>query len=214
MKKTSLGALALAGTLLVQLASAGPSTAAERRVITKTVVRGEVITAEYDHTDGCIQTRVSVFGGVLTVRGSATPDNIGFVAVTQVDTCTQTTLIEGDGETSTLKLVVPNGLGKGQLRMSMDFTNFADPANPVVSPMTADLTFRATARPATTFAKTKFRSEGIRFVASTETKSRAGAATGTVTLGAQKVVTPDIPSYEATIAWAKNKEKSTTRPVN
>jgi hypothetical protein len=213
MKKTALGALALAGTLVVQFAGAGPSTAAERRVITKTVVRGEVLTAEFDHTDGCIQTRVSVFGGALTVRGSTTPDKIGFVAVTQVNTCTQTTLIDGDGETSTLNLVVPNGLARGQLRMSMEFTNFADPANPVVSPMTADLSFRATARATKTFAKTKFLSEGIRFVSSTETKSRAGSATGTVTLGAQRVVSPDIPAYHATIAWADSKEKSTTRRV-
>ena len=214
MKKTALGVLALAGTLALQFAGAGPSTAAERRVITKTVVRGEVLTAEFDHTDGCIQTRVSVFGGVITVRGSTTPEKVGFMAVTQVNTCTQTTLIDGDGETSALHLVVPNGLGKGQLRMSLEFTNYADPANPVVSPMTADLSFRATDRATKTFEKTKFVSEGIRFVSSAETKSRAGSATGTVTLGAQSVVSPAIPASDAMLAWANSKEKSVARPVN
>ena len=177
MKRTALGVLALAGTLALQFAGAGPSTAAERRVITKTVVRGEVLTAEFDHTDGCIQTRVSVFGGVITVRGSTTPEKVGFVAVTQVNTCTQTTLIDGDGETS-------------------------------------DLSFRATDRATKTFEKTKFVSEGIRFVSSAETKSRAGSATGTVTLGAQSVVSPAIPASDAMLAWANSKEKSVARPVN
>ncbi|BCW66083.1 hypothetical protein NicSoilB4_08460 [Arthrobacter sp. NicSoilB4] len=211
MKKTAFGVLALAGTLALQIASAGPSTAAERRVIAKTVVRGEVLTAEFDHTDGCIQTRVSVFGGVITVRGTTTPEKIGFVAVTQVNTCTQTTLINGDGETDALNLIVPNGLAKGQLTMSLEFTNYADPANPVVSPMTADVSFRATDRATKTFAKTKFVSDGIRFVSSAETKSRAGTATGTVTIGAQSVVSPAIPAYEAMLAWANSKEKSVAR---
>ena len=92
MKKTALGALALAGTLFVQLAGAGPSTAAERSVvrkaerpvITKTVVRGEGLVAEFVRTDGCIQTNVSVFGSVFTVRGSITQDKLGVVSVTQV----------------------------------------------------------------------------------------------------------------------------------
>lgn len=211
MNKTALGVLALAGSLALQIASAGPSTAAERHVIAKTVVRGEVLTAEFDHTDGCIQTTVSVFGGALTVRGSTTPEKVGFVAVTQVNTCTQTTLINGDGETSALNLVVPNGLAKGQLKMSLEFTNYADPANPVVSPMTADVSFRATDRAIKTFAKTRFVSEGIRFVSSAETKSRAGTATGTVTIGAQSLVSPAIPASEAMLAWANSKEKSVAR---
>jgi hypothetical protein len=58
MKKTALGVLALAGTLFVQLAVAGPSTAAER-VTTKTEMRGEGVTAEFVRTDGCIQTYVT-----------------------------------------------------------------------------------------------------------------------------------------------------------
>lgn len=213
MKKTALGVLALAGTLFVQLASAGPSTAAEPRVITKTVMRGEGLTAEFDRTDGCIQTRVSVWGSVFTVRGSTTPDKLGVVSVTQVNTCTLTTLINGFGETTTLNLVAPNALGRGHLRMSMEFTNFADPVNPVVSPMTANVSFRATAQATTTFAQSKSLSEGIRFVSSAGTKSRAASVTGTVTLGAQKVVSPNTSSYFATIASVVSKEKTVARPV-
>jgi hypothetical protein len=213
MKRTALGVLALAGTLVIQLASAVPSTAAERRVITKTVVKGQAVTAEFDHTDGCIQTRVSVFGSALTVRGSNAPEKLGFVSVTQVDTCTDTTLINGSGETSALNLSVPNALARGQLRMSIEFTNYADPANPVVSPMTADLSFRATARATSTFTKSKYFSEGIRFVSSTDVKNRAGSATGTVTLGAQKVVSPDTPAYYATMGVAISKDKTVARPV-
>lgn len=218
MKKTALGVLALAGTLVVQLASAGASTAAERPGVTKpgvtkTVVRGEALTAEFDQTDGCIRTRVSVFGSALTLRGSNAPDKLGFVSVTQENTCTLTTLIDGSGETDTLNLVVPNGLAKGQLKMSLEFTNYADPDNPVVSPMTADLSFRATAQASTTFAKSKYFSEGIKFVSSAKTKSRVGGATGTVTLGAQKVVSPASSTYYATIAWADSKEKTKVLPV-
>lgn len=213
MKRTALGVLALAGTLVVQLATAVPSTAAERRVVTKTVVKGQAVTAEFDHTDGCIQTRVSVFGSALTVRGSNAPEKLGFVSVTQVNTCTDTTLINGSGDTTALNLSVPNALARGQLRMSIEFTNYADPANPVVSPMTADLTFRATARPTTTFTKSKYFSEGIRFVSSTDIKNRAGSATGTVTLGAQKVVSPITPAYYATMGVAISKDKTVARPV-
>lgn len=213
MKKTALGVLALAGALFVQLAGAGPSTAAEQRVITKTVMRGEGLTAEFDRTDGCIQTRVSVWGSAFTVRGSTTSDKLGVVSVTQTNTCTRTTLISGFGETTALNLVAPNALGRGQLRMSMEFTNFADPVNPVVSPMTANVSFWATAQATTTFAQSKSFSEGIRFVSSAGTKSRAVSATGTVTLGAQRVVSPDISSYFATIGSVISKEKTVTRPV-
>jgi hypothetical protein len=97
--------------------------------------------------------------------------------------------------------------------MSIEFTNYADPANPVVSPMTADLTFRATARPTTTFTKSKYFSEGIRFVSSTDIKNRAGSATGTVTLGAQRVVSPSTPAYYATMGVAISKDKTVARPV-
>ncbi|WP_104137668.1 hypothetical protein [Arthrobacter sp. ZGTC131] len=221
MERTALGVLALAGTLFVQLAGAGPSTAAERPlikkaerpVITKTIVRGEGVTAEFDHTDGCIQTNVSVFGSVFTVPGSTTPDKLGFVSVTQVNTCTLTTLINGFGEASTLDLVVPNGLAGGRLRMSLEFTDYADPVNPAVSPMTADVSFRATARATTTFAKSVSFSGGIRFVSSEGAKSRASSATGTVTLGAQKVVSRDTSSISATIASVVSKEKTVARPV-
>lgn len=223
MKRTALGVLALAGTLVVQLASAGASIAAERHVtpkpvtpkpgVTKTVVRGEALTAEFDQTDGCIRTRVSVFGSALTLRGSNAPEKLGFVSVTQDNTCTQTTLIDGSGETESLNLVVPNGLAKGQLKMSLEFTNYADPDNPVVSPLTADLSFRATAPASTTFAKSKYISEGIKFVSSAKTKSRTGGATGTVTLGAKKLVSPASSTYYATIAWADSKEKTKVLPV-
>lgn len=218
MNKTALGVLALAGALLVQLASAGPGTAAERPatkkaerpVITKTVVKGEGLVAEFDRTDGCIQTSVSVFGSVFTVRGSTALDKLGVVSVTQVDTCTDTTLINGFGET--LDSVVPKALAGGHLRMSMEFTNFADPDNPVVSPMTVNLSFRGTTRATTTSARAISFSEGIRFVSSEDAKSRAASATGTVTLGAHHVVSRDRSSISATIASVVSKEKTVARP--
>lgn len=215
MKRTALGVLALAGTLVVQLASAGAGAAAvsSKSVTTKTAVRGEALTAEFDLTDGCIRTRVSVFGGALTVLGSTAPEKDGFVSVLQENTCTLTTLIDGDGETNTITLAVPNGLSKGQLKFSMEFTNYAGPGNPTVSPMTVDLSFKATAPAAKTSAKFKSSGEGVRFVASTETKSRTGSATGTVTLGAQKLVSPATAAYTARVAWADSKEKTKTRPV-
>ena len=212
MKKTALGALALAGTLFVQLAGAAPSTAAER-VITKAVTKGEGMTSEFERTDGCIHTRISVFGSVFTVTGSATPDQVGFVSVTQEDTCTGTTLINGFGDADTLDLAVPNGLSKGRLRMSMEFTNYADPENPVVSPMTADVSFRATASATKTFTESKSRSEGVRFVASQGTRSRPASVAGTVTLGDQKILTPNTLSFSATIASVISKEKTVNRPV-
>jgi hypothetical protein len=219
MKKTALGVLALAGTLVVQLAGAGPSTAVERPattkrpVTTKTVTRGEGIAAEFDRTEGCIQTTVSMFGSVFTVRGTTTPDKLGFVSVTQVNTCTLTTLIDGSGEASTLNLAVPNGLSRGSLRMSLEFTNFADADNPVISPMTADVSFRATARATSTSEKSKSFSEGVRFVSSTGTKSRPVSVIGTITLGAQNVVSPDISSISATVGSVVTKEKTVARPV-
>jgi hypothetical protein len=213
MKKTALGVLALAGTLFGQLAGAAPSTAAERPMITKSVTGGEGMTSEFERTDGCIHTRVSVFGSVFTVTGSATPDQVGFVSVTQEDTCTGITLINGFGDADTLNLAVPNGLSKGRLRMSMEFTNYADPDNPVASPMTADVSFKATAHATKTFTESKSRSEGIRFVASQGTKSRPASVAGTVTLGAQKILTPKISSFSATIASVVSKEKTVTRPA-
>jgi hypothetical protein len=214
MKKTAIGVLALAGTLFVQLAGAGPGTAAERRVITKTVTTGDAFVAEYDYTDGCIRTWVSVFGGVFTVRGKTAPapEKLGFVSVTQDNTCTGTTLINGSGETSTLNLVVPNALAKGHLRMTIEFTDYASD-NPVVSQLTADLSYRATGKANKTSTKSRIFSEGTRVVSSAATKSRPVSVTGTITLGAQKVVSPNISPYFTTVATALNKEKTTVRIV-
>ncbi|MFC9333871.1 hypothetical protein [Arthrobacter sp. NPDC057009] len=211
MKKTALGVLALAGTLCVQLATAAPSTASERPVTTKTVTKGEGLTAEFDRTDGCIQTRVSMFGSVFTVRGSAASEKLGVVSVTQTDICTLTTLTNGFAETDTLDLRVRDALARGHLKMSMEFTDFADPDNPAVLPMTVNVSFRATAPATTTSAKSTSMSAGMRFVSSRGTKSRPVAVKGTVTLGVQKVVAPDIPSYFATIGSVITKEKTVTR---
>ncbi|MDP9694934.1 UNVERIFIED_ORG: hypothetical protein J2X79_002502 [Arthrobacter globiformis] len=212
MKKTALGVLALAGTLFVQLAGAGPSTAADR-LTTKTEMRGEGVTAEFVRTDGCIQTNVSVFGSVFTARGSTPPENVGFVSVTQVNTCTLVTLINGSGDATTLNLTAPNGLSKGHLRMSMEFTNYADAGNPVVSPLTADVSFKATAHATKTFEESKFRSDGTRFVSSEGTRSRPVSVAGTVTLGAQNILSPDTSSISGTVGSVRSKEKTVTRPV-
>ncbi|MBT2549640.1 hypothetical protein [Arthrobacter sp. ISL-65] len=212
MKKTALGVLALAGTLFVQLAGAGPSTAAER-VSTKTEMRGAGVTAEFVRTDGCIQTNVSVFGSVFTARGATPPEKLGFVSVTQVNTCTLVTLIDGSGDTTTLNLSVPNGLSKGRLTMSMEFTNYADAENPVVSAITADVSFRATAHATKTFEESKSRSEGIRFESSEGTKSRPVSAAGTVTLGTQEVLSPNTSSLSGTAGSVRSKEKTVTRPA-
>jgi hypothetical protein len=213
MKKTALGVLALAGTLFVQLAGAGPSTASES-VTTKTEMRGEGVTAEFVRTDGCIQTYVSVFGSVFTARGSAAPEKLGIVSVTQVNTCTAVTLIDGSGDTTTsLNLAVPNGLSNGRLRMSMEFTNYADAENPVVSQVTADVSFRATAQATRTSEKSKSRSEGVRFVSSEKTKARPVSAAGTLTVGAQKVLSPDTSSISGMAGSVRSKEKTVARPV-
>jgi hypothetical protein len=212
MRKTALGILALAGTLVIQLAGAGPSTASDR-VTTKTEMRGEGVTAEFVRTEGCIQTNVSVFGSVFTARGATPPEKVGFVSVTQVNTCTLVTLIDGFGDATTLNLALPNGLSKGRLRMSMEFTNYADAENPVVSPLTADVSFRATAQATKTSEKSKSRSDGIRFESSEKTKARAVSAAGTVTLGAQKVLSPDNSSISGTAGTVRSKEKTVTRPV-
>jgi hypothetical protein len=213
MKKTALGVLALAGTLSIQLAGAGPGIAGEPRVITKTVATGEAMTAEYDHTNGCIRTTVSVFGSVYTVRGSTAPEKLGFVSVTQDNTCTGTTLINGFGETLTLEMDSPNGLSRGRLKMSMEFTNFADPGNPVNSQLTADMSFRATAEADRTRVKSKSASAGIRFVSSADTKSRPVSSTGTIKLGTQNVVSAGMPAYYGMIASMVSKEKTVARPV-
>ncbi|RAM38592.1 hypothetical protein [Arthrobacter globiformis] len=212
MKKTALGVLALAGTLVVQLAGAGPSTAGDR-VTTKTEMRGEGVTAEFVRTDGCIQTNVSVFGSVFTARGSAPPEKVGYVSVIKINTCTAVTLIDGFGDATTLNLALPNGLSKGRLRMSMEFTNYADAENPVVSQVTADVSFRATAQAVKTSEKSKSLSEGVRFVSSEKTKARPVSAAGTVTLGTEKVLSPDTASISGTAGSVLSKEKTVTRPV-
>lgn len=125
---------------------------------------------------------------------------------------TLTTLINGSGEASSLNLAVPNGLSEGRLRMSIEFTNFADPENPVTSPMTADVSFRATARATTTSEKSQSLSEGVHFVSSTGTKSRPVSVTGTITLDAQNVVSPDVSSISATVGSVVTKEKTVARP--
>lgn len=95
----------------------------------------------------------------------------------------------------------------------MDFTNYADPENPVVSPMTADVSFRATAAATTTFTSSKSRSEGVRFVSSQGTKSRPASVAGTVVIGTQNILSPKISSFSATIGSVVSKEKTVTRPV-
>jgi hypothetical protein len=213
MRKRALGVLALAGTLVVQLAGAGPSTASDR-LTTKTEIRGEGVTAEFVRTEGCIQTNVSVFGSVFTARGSAPPEKLGFVSVTQVNTCTAVTLINGSGETTTaLNLAVPGGLSNGRLRMSMEFTDYADAENPVVSQVTADVSFRATAKTTKTSEKSRSRSEGVRFESSEKTKARTVSAAGTVTLGAQEILSPDMSSVSGTAGSVRSREKTVTRPV-
>ncbi|MFE4543498.1 hypothetical protein [Arthrobacter sp. NPDC056727] len=211
MKKTALGVMALAGTVFVQLAGAAPSTASQRADVTKTVTRGQGLTAEFDRADGCMRTRVSVFGSVFTFSGTPTPDKLGFVSVTQENTCTGATLINGFGETESLNLVVSNGLSNGRLRMSMEFTNFADPDNPVVSPMTADVSFRATAHATTASTKSKSRSEGTRFESSEDTRSRPASVGGTVKLGAQSVLSRSNSSSSATVGSVVTKEKTEAR---
>ena len=212
MRKTALGVLALAGTLVVQLAGAGPSTAGDR-VTTKTELRGEGVTAEFVRTEGCIQTNVSVFGSVFTARGATPPEKLGFVSVTQVNTCTLVTLINGSGDTTALNLAVPNGLSNGRLRMSMEFTDYADAENPVVSHVTADVSFKATAHATKTFEESKFRSDGIRFASSEKTRARPVSAAGTVTLGDQEVLSPATSSLSGTVGSVRSKEKTVTRPV-
>lgn len=96
----------------------------------------------------------------------------------------------------------------------MEFTNFADPDNPTVSPITADVSFKATTQPITTSTKSKFRSEDVRFVSSQFTKKRSASVGGTVTLGAQKILSPDIASFSATIGSVVSKEKTVARPLN
>jgi hypothetical protein len=127
MKKKALGVLAVTGTLLVQaLASAGAGVAASP-VVTKTVMRGEGLTSEFDRTDGCIQTRVSVFGNVSTVKGSTSQDKLAAVTIGQVNHCTATTLVDGFGLTSDFDQVITNNLSGGTLKLSMNFNNFAKP---------------------------------------------------------------------------------------
>jgi hypothetical protein len=70
----------------------------------------------------------------------------------------------------------------------------------------------ATATVTTTFVRDVFDFEGIRIISSAGTKSRAAVATGTVTLGTERVVAPDNSSFHATIDSAVSKEKALDRP--
>jgi hypothetical protein len=95
----------------------------------------------------------------------------------------------------------------------MEFTNYADAENPVVSQVTADVSFKATAQATRTSEKSKSRSEGVRFVSSEKTKARPVSAAGTVTVGAQKVLSPDTSSISGMAGSVRSKEKTVTRPV-
>lgn len=210
MKKKALGVLALTGTLIVQaLVSAGPSAAAEP-VVTKTFMRGEGVTAEFHRTDGCIETRIGVFGNVSKVRGAVAPDKLGFVGVTQFDICQHEFLVDGFGQTDTIDQVVKNDLSGGTLRMTLNISNFTAGT---VSPMAVNLSFKATSKATTTSVKEVFESNGVRFVSAASTAGRTASATGTIALGADKLVGPGISSASASIDSAVNKEKTIDRPV-
>lgn len=210
MKKKALAVLTMTGILLVQaLASAGPSAAADERVITKTVLRGEGVSATFDRTDGCIHTLVGVFGNVFTATGATAQDNVANVVIAQIDDCQGKFLVEGIGEASTFDQVVKNDLSTATLKMAVNFRNFA---NGTVVPVTVNMSFRATAKATTTFVRDVSVSEGVRLVTSAGTKSRTGLATGTVTFGAQSVVSPDASSVTAQIDSAVTKEKTKDRP--
>jgi hypothetical protein len=209
-KKKALGLLALTGTLLVQaLASAGPSTATEP-VVTKTFMKGEGLLADFDRTDGCIQTKVTVFSNVSKIRGATALDQIAFVGISQFDLCTLTTLVDGFGQTDSPDQIITKDLSSGKLRMSMTFNNFV---NGTTAPVTVNVSFRATAKVVTTFKRDAFESDGVRFVSAARTASRTATATGTVTLGSQNVVAPDISSINGSIDSAVNKTKTIDRPV-
>ena len=94
----------------------------------------------------------------------------------------------------------------------MEFTDYADAENPVVSHVTADVSFKATAHATKTFEESKFRSDGTRFVSSEGTRSRPVSVAGTVTLGAQNILSPDTTSISGTVGSVRSKEKTVTRP--
>jgi hypothetical protein len=124
------------------------------------------------------------------------------------------TLIDGSGDTTTsLNLAVPNGLSNGRLRMSMEFTNYADAENPVVSQVMADVSFKATAQATKTFEASKSRSEGIRFESSERYQEPGPSLQScTVTLGAQMVLSPDTSSISGMAGSVRSKEKTVSSP--
>lgn len=65
------------------------------------------------------------------------------MSVTQEDTCTGTTLINGFGETETRTLAVPNGLSKGAPENVHGIHGLRRPGEPVVTLMSANVSFKA-----------------------------------------------------------------------
>jgi hypothetical protein len=210
-KKQALGVVVLTGAFLGQaLAAGGSVSAAEQPVVTTTVIRGEGMFVDFERRDGCIHTLVSVFSNINVTKGSADPDTIAFVGISQANTCTLTTTIDGFGQPSDFAQMVKPGLTGGTLKFSVDFNNFAQGT---VVPVTVDLSFAATSKATTTHASHMLVEDGLRLLTLAGTKSRLGQATGTVTFGKERVVAPDKSSVGASIDSSVNEDKTIARPT-
>lgn len=190
MKTKTLGAFALAGTLLGLLAGAGPSSAAPAK-ISKSAVSGEAVFGSFRQSTECIRTQASVFASV-----NDNGEKLASLTLVVVDTCAQEILVEGFGTTHQVDLESTPNLDSGRMSATIPFTNVV---NGSVTAVPIDMSLVATDSRATTATGGTSRTDDLFFQSIVLSKVRQAQAAATFSFGSLFSFV-DQPSFEASIA--------------
>lgn len=202
MRTKTLGALALAGTMIGLVAGAGPSSAAPAEV-TKSAVSGDGVIASFRQSSGCIVARATVLAQV-----NDTGENIATMTASVVDTCAQETLLQGFGASPAVDLETAPNLSSANLATAINFNNFVDGS---VTSVPIVISFDAIGSQVTTPTVDIFKAEGALFQALSLSKAKPADAVGTFSIGGLLSFVNE-PSVEATIATGS--ERTHTKVKN
>lgn len=197
-----LAVATLATTALVVGGIGSPVHAAT--TVTRNQLSHEAAIATFVVIEECKRTRVEIFSNASTELGSRTADEIGIVAVSILNTCTNLSTVEGFGQTSDIDLRVDSSLAKAELKISLPLSNILDGTS---TPLIMNLHLAATGAPTTTVGRDTFVSDdGTVFTAMALTTTRQAKASGTVVLGSEEIVGAGDVSTSASINKAKTFE--------
>lgn len=188
----ALATAALVGGLATPAHAASP--------VDRIQVSAESAIAQFVVIEECKRTRVEIFSNVSTELGSRSTDEIGLVAVSILNTCTNLSVVEGFGQTLDIDLAVDKSLANASLKMSLPLTNIL---NATTTTLTLDLRLAATSAPVTTVGRDRFVSEGTVFTFMAATTTRQAEATGSIVMGSEEIVGAGDVSAPASINKAK-----------